>query len=548
MKIANASLVFMMVVALVSCHDHEHHHADHEAQKDHHDHDEPNTAQVTIWESGLEAFVEYEYPVAREPVRFITHISELSTGEPRRDSSVVFEMEGPNGQSLEHTEERPARDGIYLPSITFSTPGTWRVSIRVVSSSGATRHIPLPDIQVFESPERAHAAGPEEEPEGISFLKEQQWKLSMVTQPTAKQTLSARRKFPGRVEDKVGHRVSVSSPIAGRLIAVNDTVFPHRGKTVTRGTILALVEPTLPSADLVSLAMRVAETEAEELRAKQALENANATLERVSRLAEVNAKSARELQQARFDAEAARNAHRSAVAIKSRYENALSCMAPHGPLGTDTRTGEAEKIPGAFGPLALKAPISGTIVSVNTAPGEGVHPLDTLFVVLDASTVHVEAKVPEYEISELDTRPKAYLELHGESPKESQRIPLSLLYTGLEVEEETHAVPLLYEAQNGTGLLRVGMAVDVFVEVAAPREVLCIPESALVDENGKYVVFVQIAGETFKKREVSVGIHDGGLVEILDSLEEGERIVTTDAWSVRLASLSTMIPEHGHEH
>ena len=36
------------------------------------------------------------------------------------------------------------------------------------------------------------------------------------------------------------------------------------------------------------------------------------------------------------------------------------------------------------------------------------------------------------------------------------------------------------------------------------REVLTIPESAVVEQDGQSVVFVQVAGETFAKRQVKL--------------------------------------------
>jgi len=535
MKTLMASMALVALVAvglsLISCDEHDHP-VDVPA--------EPPTSTITVREDDLEAFIEHPYPVAGVPARFITHISDLSTGEPRRAGAITYELAGPAGESLEHSQERPDRDGIYLPSITFPTAGAWKVSVRVPAQIGKSIRVRLPDVLVYGSAEEARNAPAEDEIEGISFLKEQQWKLAMVTKAAARKRLSARRKFPGHVLHKTGYRVSISSPVSGRLVGLDSAAFPSRGRVVQAGEVLGLVEPTLPSADLLSLAVKIAEAEAAELRAAQALKLANATLARVTQLRKANAKSARELEQTQFDAEAAKTAHEAAIAIQASYERARSYTDSYRPSGDDDS--------GLFGRLALKAPISGTVVHVDTAPGERVKPSVALFVILDSSTVYVEAKIPQYEAPTLGAQPEAYLEVHAEGAENAQRLPLSLLYSGLEVEEATHAVPLLYEAQNRNGLLRVGMLVDVFVEVAPPRDALAIPESAIVDQDGKHIAFVQVSGETFEQRELSLGIRDHGFLEVLDGLEEGERVVTSEPWSIRLASLSTEIEARGHHH
>jgi multidrug efflux pump subunit AcrA (membrane-fusion protein) len=77
---------------------------------------------------------------------------------------------------------------------------------------------------------------------------------------------------------------------------------------------------------------------------------------------------------------------------------------------------------------------------------------------------------------------------------------------------------------------------------------VAIPESAIVDEDGKPAAFVQVSGETFQKRELTLGIRDSGFVQVLAGLAEGERVATKGAYSIKLASISTSIPAHGHAH
>ena len=92
------------------------------------------------------------------------------------------------------------------------------------------------------------------------------------------------------------------------------------------------------------------------------------------------------------------------------------------------------------------------------------------------------------------------------------------------------------------------MALTVYVETAHVTEALAVPASALVDEDGRAVAFVHVAGETFQKRDLTLGIQDGTFVQVLAGLSAGERVVTRGAYAIRLASVSTTIPAHGHAH
>ena len=69
-----------------------------------------------------------------------------------------------------------------------------------------------------------------------------------------------------------------------------------------------------------------------------------------------------------------------------------------------------------------------------------------------------------------------------------------------------------------------------------------------MDDAGRPIVFVQREGETFERRAVTLGPRSGDLVQITEGVKPGDRVVTKGAYLVRLASLSTSVPAHGHVH
>jgi multidrug efflux pump subunit AcrA (membrane-fusion protein) len=69
-----------------------------------------------------------------------------------------------------------------------------------------------------------------------------------------------------------------------------------------------------------------------------------------------------------------------------------------------------------------------------------------------------------------------------------------------------------------------------------------------VDDAGRPIVFVQRGGEAFERRPVTLGARSGNVVQVTGGVMVGERVVTTGAYLVRLASLSTQVPSHGHVH
>ena len=119
---------------------------------------------------------------------------------------------------------------------------------------------------------------------------------------------------------------------------------------------------------------------------------------------------------------------------------------------------------------------------------------------------------------------------------------------GKVVDADSRTVQIRYQLPNPQGLFRVGMFADVFLETESVLTALAVPEDAVVIDRGQAVLFTLVHGELFQRREVTLGVRDGGLVEIRQGLAEGERVVTRGAYSVKLAALSPESFSHGHAH
>ena len=77
---------------------------------------------------------------------------------------------------------------------------------------------------------------------------------------------------------------------------------------------------------------------------------------------------------------------------------------------------------------------------------------------------------------------------------------------------------------------------------------MTVPESAVVNDAGQPVIFVQVGGESFERRAVTLGNREGGAVQVTGDVAPGERIVVRGAPLIRLAALSPQVPAHGHTH
>ena len=93
-----------------------------------------------------------------------------------------------------------------------------------------------------------------------------------------------------------------------------------------------------------------------------------------------------------------------------------------------------------------------------------------------------------------------------------------------------------------------GSFVEVYLKSVTNNQALTIPNSALLEEQGNFFVFVQVNPELFEKREVFIGSTDGEKTEILKGITS-ERIVTRGVMLIKLAQATGTLDAHsGHVH
>jgi cobalt-zinc-cadmium efflux system membrane fusion protein len=249
----------------------------------------------------------------------------------------------------------------------------------------------------------------------------------------------------------------------------------------------------------------------------------------------VEARSARELEAAEAELVAAEASASAAEAVHRSWALAVERLS-----GTAAPRHPEE----AFLDLEVRAPISGRLVAAPTGPGGWVDASELVFEILDTAVLHYLVRLPEQEIGTLED-PRTRVELGGgrtfDLPGEEGELRLSRPL----IDPRTRTGEIVYEAPNAAGL-SPGAVRQGWLAAGPPRDALAVPPSALVDEDGLDVVFVQVSGELFERRVVRTGVRDGERIEILEGVRPGERVVASGAFVIRLASLSGAIPEHSH--
>ena len=510
-------------------HDHGDAHVDHAPDEEH---EEPRF-QITSWVGGFEFFIEHEPAEVGEAAEYVTHVSELKSGGPRTEGPLTLRLVAPGGEGSEATATEPARPGIYI--LKLKTPSVGALGLEAeFPHDGRPVKLKIGVVSGFANHDAAHhAADGLAEPEGFAVLKERQWALPIKTVDVSRRSMTERLVVPGEVHAAAGHRALAVAPVGGRLLPASEAGLPVVGRKVERGDTLALVQPLFSD-----VAARLADARAAVKQADIELENARRSFERIRGLAEKEAKSQRELQEAERKLRLAETAQEAAREIERARVSATAGVL----------RGDFDAAP----TFALISPIDGVVANhSDKAEGELVAEGEALYTVLNRDTVYLHGMVPENR--ELDPEAVTDVDCVTRAKDEARFKVLSdgrgrLLSLGGQVDSETRAWSIHIETPNPDGRLRIGQRVTLEIAAGEVRRAVAVPRSSLIEEDGGLSVYVQTSGEMFEKRIVRTGNRDGGWVEIISGVEEGERVVTAGAYAVRLSSLGGGAIPHGHHH
>jgi len=172
--------------------------------------------------------------------------------------------------------------------------------------------------------------------------------------------------------------------------------------------------------------------------------------------------------------------------------------------------------------FSLNSPIDGIVVERNATVGASVGTDANLFKIIDLSRVWIDANVFEKDLQQV--RPGQEVKLTVPAFPGSTFSGRVILINSV-VDPDTRTVKVRTEVANSDGRLKPDMFANVQIVTALNRTAISIPQSAVLNDEGKSVVFVA-EGDGYKKRQVQPGIQNNDRVEIIDGLNAGDKVVT----------------------
>lgn len=491
--------------------------------------EESESWSVTAWSPNYELFAETKPLVVGREAQSHAHFTYLPDFSALDEGSVTGVLRAADGSEETFLAAKPSRPGIFNVVFKPQREGTFDLAFQV-NNGKASERIDAGRVRVGSdkepggltepppgSPDEESAAG-----EPVGFLKEQQWRTEFATEPAKQGTLKKSLPAPARVLAASDGQAALTAPVDGVVSAAS---WPHPGLGVGRGAPLFVLTPRVSgdrsvgalSADVTALEAKLG---AVQLR-----------LDRLRELLRVEATSRREVE----EAEARVKALTARLEAARREKSAATALRGGRTAGPES--------------FRISSPIAGRVAEVSVSPGQFVAAGTPLGRVVRTRPVWLELALQPAQAAALprDLAGVSIRRWAGEEPFLVPASEMRLVSRSPEVGSGAGTLPVIVEVQRGTEQLPIGSRVEA--ELLLPGELsgVVIPATALVDDGGVEVVYVQLGGESFDRRPVQVEARQGGQA-LIRGVRPGERLVVRGANAIRRSALLGSGAVEGHVH
>lgn len=477
----------------------------------------------------------------------MTHLDTIRSTPPRKPSFL--------GSCLGTHCHRGSASRVRHPFPKALSILTWLVFIALMS-------FPVGCSKPMES-ENTTAASPTMELPKVATVKPKRMSLAQKTEQPAKIEAFAMTRIHAKVNGfidqmlvDIGDRVTgpkkdeqgnIVEP--GQLLAI--LVAPELSDELSqKKAMIALAEADIDQAKAavevaesmaVSAVANVAEAIAGQRKVEAEYQRWKSESDRMSVLAStktVTAKLADETVQQMKAADAAREevvARIQSAKAKQNVSNAAISKA-----NADLRSIEAkrkiaqaeyQRVQSLCEYMQIRAPYSGIISVRNFDTGSlmqvsQANDENPLFTIVQTEKVRVSLNVPEAESVLVNKDGKAFIKV----PALNHRVfEGRVARTSWVLSTSTRTLECEIEVANEEGMLRPGMYANVELIVAQKSDILTLPRSAIVQQDGKPTCLVVTANGTIARHVLQTGITTTSDIEVIGGLEESDDVISANA-------------------
>jgi len=181
--------------------------------------------------------------------------------------------------------------------------------------------------------------------------------------------------------------------------------------------------------------------------------------------------------------------------------------------------------------VTVPAPANGEVIARSVNPGQVVSGGQELFVVTDLSTVWVIGDLYEKDFPVVRVGSNAVINV----PANNRTLRGRVAYIDPRVDPASRTAKVRVEVPNPGENLRLGMFVTLSFETGSNQRITVVPQAAVQALGERTVVYMPVEGEEgkFTERPVKLGPSRGDLVQVVEGLRPGEKVVTSGSFFLR---------------
>jgi RND family efflux transporter MFP subunit len=170
----------------------------------------------------------------------------------------------------------------------------------------------------------------------------------------------------------------------------------------------------------------------------------------------------------------------------------------------------------------IKSPLSGTVIMKMLEAGMMVGPAAPVATIADLSKIKVRVNVPEKEIYKLKLQQPVEVSFEALG---NQKFTGRISAIG-DKADEAHTFLVEITVPNTQGILKAGMFATVDFKLPSERNALLIPRKAIDGSLKQPIVYIAQGNKAVKK-EVTLGVEKGTMIEVVNGLNEADLIITS---------------------
>lgn len=465
--------------------------------------------QFTAYSNEFELFAEADAFVVGKTSNVLSHFSTLPNFKALETGVITIHLII-NGKETSQILDKPTRKGIYSFDLKPETTGTGHILFDIKTETGNFQ-LTTPPLTVFASEEEADKDSENRvlpKTNTTVFTKEQTWKIDYESALPLIEPFGQVIKTTALVQSAKGDEIIISAKTSGIIMLSSTHVL--EGTDVASGQVLFTISGNEFTDN--NAAVRFAE-------AKNNLERAKAEYDRAQELAKDKIVSEKDLLNAKIQYSNA----------KTTFDNLNKNFSANG--------------------QKVISPISGFVKELFVENGQYVEAGNSIASISQNKKLLLIAEVQQKYAALLGSIYSANIRtLHNNQTYGFEQVNGKIVSYGKSANSSNYLIPVTIQIDN-MGSFTAGGFVEIYLKTLTNAQALTIPNTALMEEQGNFFVYVQLTPELFEKREVRMGGNDGLKTEIITGITSTERIVTKGAVLIKLAQATGTLDAHsGHVH